>query len=71
MVSILKTQIQWKNKAVLYGHRHNTYKNGRYLFIAHIKTEDIYKDVVEDVEKRFDTSNYDVDRPLSMEKIKK
>ena len=31
----------------------------------------MYKDVVEDVEKRFDTSNYDVDRPLSMEKIKK
>ena len=27
-------------------------------FIAYIKTEDIYKDIAEDVEKRFDTSNY-------------
>ena len=27
-------------------------------FIAYIKTEDVYKDIAEDVEKRFDTSNY-------------
>ena len=26
-------------------------------FIVHVKTDDIYKDVAEDVEKRFDTSN--------------
>ena len=26
-------------------------------FIVYIKTEDIYKDIVEDVETRFDTSN--------------
>ena len=26
-------------------------------FIMHIKTEDFYKDIVNDVEKRFDTSN--------------
>ena len=32
-------------------------------FIIHIKTEDFYKDIA-DVEKRFDTSNYDVNRPL-------
>ena len=29
-----------------------------------IKTEDFYKDIANDVEKRFDTSNYEVDRPL-------
>ena len=29
-----------------------------------IKTEDFYKDIADDVEKRFDTSNYKVDRPL-------
>ena len=34
-------------------------------FIFHIKTEDILKDISEDVEKRFDTSNYEADRPLS------
>ena len=32
-------------------------------FITNIKTEDFYKDIANDVEKRFDTSNYEVDRP--------
>ena len=27
-------------------------------FLIHIKTEDFYKDIVNDVEKQFDTSNY-------------
>ena len=40
-------------------------------FIMNIKTEDFYKDVANDVEKRFDTSNYEVDRPLSIGKNKK
>ena len=29
-----------------------------HLFIAYIKTDNIYKDIAEDVETRFDTSNY-------------
>ena len=33
-------------------------------FIMNIKTEDFHKDLANDVEKRFDTSNYEVDRPL-------
>ena len=33
-------------------------------FIMNIKTEDFYKDISNDVEKRFDTSDYEVDRPL-------
>ena len=33
-------------------------------FIIHIKTEDVYKDFADDVEKRSDSSNYEVDRPL-------
>ena len=33
-------------------------------FIMHIKTEDFYKDIADDVEKRFDTSNYEINRPL-------
>ena len=33
-------------------------------FIIDIKTEDFYEDIANDVEKRFDTSNYEVDRPL-------
>ena len=40
-------------------------------FIMHIKTEDFYKDIADDVEKRFDTSNYDVNRPLPSGKNKK
>ena len=40
-------------------------------FILNIKTEDFYKDIANDVEKRFDTSNYEVDRPLSTGKNKK
>ena len=30
-------------------------------FISHIKTEDFYKDIANDVEKWFDTSNYNED----------
>ena len=40
-------------------------------FIMNIKTEDFYKDIVNDVEKRFDTSNYECDRPLPTGKNKK
>ena len=39
--------------------------------IMHIKTEDFYKDIAEEVEKRFDTSNYEFDRPLPTGKNKK
>ena len=35
--------------------------------IVYIKIEDIYEDTVEDVETRFDTSNYKLDRPLPKE----
>ena len=40
-------------------------------FIMNITTEDFYKDIANDVEKIFDTSNYEVDRPLSTGKNKK
>ena len=33
--------------------------------IAYIKTDDIYRDITEDVEARLDTSNYELDRPLT------
>ena len=39
-------------------------------FIAYITADDIYKDTSEDVETRFDTSNYELDRPSSKGKIK-
>ena len=40
-------------------------------FIIHMKTEDVYKDIPDDVEKRFDTSNHKVDKPLPKEMNKK
>ena len=40
-------------------------------FIVHVKTDDIYKDIAEDVEKRFDTSNFEIDRPLPKVKNEK
>ena len=33
-------------------------------FIVVVKAEDIYKDIAEDVETRFDLSNYELYRPL-------
>ena len=40
-------------------------------FIVYIETGDIYKDIVEDIEIRFDTSNYELERPLPKAKNKK
>ena len=40
-------------------------------FIMNIKTNDFYQDIANDVENRFDTSNYEVNRPLPMGKNKK
>ena len=33
-------------------------------FIVHVKTGDIYKGIAEDVETRFDASDYELDKPL-------
>ena len=40
-------------------------------FIVYIKTDDIYKNIAEDVETRFDISNYELDKPLPKKKNKK
>ena len=39
-------------------------------FIINFKTEDVYEDIAHDVEKRLDTSNYEVNRPLPTKKNK-
>ena len=39
-------------------------------FFVYVKTDDIYKDIAEDVETTFDTSNYELDTPLLKEKSK-
>ena len=48
----------WTSKIVLYGYRY------RYGFLVYIKTDHIYKDIAEDLQTRFDTSNYELKRPL-------
>ena len=40
-------------------------------FIVYIKTDGIYKDIAEDVETRFDSSNYQLERPLPKGENKK
>ena len=40
-------------------------------FIISIKAEDFYEDIANDVEKTFDTSNYEVNTPLPEGKNKK
>ena len=39
-------------------------------FVMNIKTNDFYKDISNDVEKRFDTSNYECNRLLPIGKDK-
>ena len=40
-------------------------------FIVHVKTNNIYKDIAEDFETRFDLLNDEIDIPLPKEKNKK
>ena len=40
-------------------------------FVIHIKTEDFYEDIANDVEKRFNTFNFDDNRPLPVDMNKK
>ena len=66
------------SKIIMYEYMKNKYGNMVKLsymdtdsLIMNIKTKDFYKDIARDVEERFDTSNYDVDRPLPKGKHKK
>ena len=43
----------------------------KHSFIVYMKIEDIYKDIAEHIETRFDTSNYELDRPWPNGKNKK
>ena len=39
--------------------------------IVYTKTDDIYKDIAEDVERGFDASNYELNRPFTKGKNQK
>ena len=40
-------------------------------FIVHVKTHYIYKDIREDAERGFETSNFEINKPLPKGKTKK
>ena len=52
-----------------YDHVKPKYDEKSKLF--YMDTDDIYKDIAEDVQTRFDTSNYELDRALPKAKNKK
>ena len=54
-----------------YGNRVKLFYMDTDSFVMNIKTSDFYKDISNDVDKRFDTSNYEVNRPLPTGKNKK
>ena len=59
-----------------YGKKAKLCLKDKHSFIVYIKTDDIYKDIAEDVERRFDMSNYEsesnsIERPLPKGKNKK
>ena len=54
-MQLCKTKIWWNPKL---------YYMGKDKLFVHVKTDDIYKDIAEDVDTRFDTSNFERDRPL-------
>ena len=59
-----------------YGKKSKLCSKDTHSFIVYIKTDDIYKDIAEDVERRFDMSNYEsesnsIERPLPKGKNKK
>ena len=66
LVWLYKTKICWKGKPVLYKYKqYYGYKQfHRYKQFIWIKTDNVYNNFAEDVEIRFDTSNYGLDRPL-------
>ena len=54
-----------------YGEKAKLYYMDTDSFIVYIKTDYLYIDIAENVKTRFDTSNYELDRPLPEGKNKK
>ena len=54
-----------------YGENAKFYFMDTGTFIVHVKADDIYKDIAEDVKTRYDTSNYESGKPLPKGKNKK
>ena len=61
---ILMYEFWYDNVKPKYGETAKLFYIDTDSFIVYIKTDDIYKDIPEDVKTRFDTSNCELDRPL-------
>ena len=67
---ILMCEFWYDHVKPKYGEQANLCHMDTVSFIVYIKTGNIYKDIAEDVETRFDTSKYEPDRPLTKGKNK-
>ena len=61
----------WSKKEPKYGEKAKLCYIDTDSFIVYIKADDIYKNIAEDIETRFDNSNYELDRLLPKGKNKK
>ena len=68
---ILMYEFRYDYVKLKYGEKTKLYYMDTDSFIVYRKTDDIYKDIARDVETRFNTSNYKLDRPLSKGENKK
>ena len=53
------------------GKKENNVNTDTGRFIVYMKTEEIYSDIAKYVKTRFDTTNYELERPLPKGKNKK
>ena len=68
---ILMYEFRYDYMKPKYGNDVKLYYMDTDSFVMNIKTNDFYKDISRDVDNKFDTSNYEVNRLLPMEKNKK
>ena len=64
MIWLYETKPKYQNNAKLFF-------IGADSFIININTEDVYEDISDDIDKRFDKWSYEVDSPLPTAKNKK
>ena len=70
ILDLSQTQMFWYDYIkVKYSDNIKLCYNDTDSFIIHIKKEDFFKDIKDDVEKRFDTSNYEVKKAVAKREI--
>ena len=64
LINILMYEFWYDNVKPKYGEKVMLCFMDTKIFVVNIKTDDIYKDIVENIETWFDASNWELDRPL-------